>query len=118
MADNEQDNITDAISKALTEIFQTDVKIGATEILRGSSRSKLMRCRLTSASSAVPATVIVKQALSMRGEAYDLTRTQGPAWRLLNEWAGLQFLSQCFADSDLPVPRFLAGDRAAGIVMM
>jgi hypothetical protein len=60
----------------------------------------------------------MKQA-AIRGkdEVYNPSALRGPAPRLFNEWAGLQFLSEVCSEP-LPSPRFYGGSRDAGFIVM
>jgi tRNA A-37 threonylcarbamoyl transferase component Bud32 len=62
--------------------------------------------------------VIIKRAMAAGHDTYDPDASSpGPAWRLFNDWAGLQFLSQ-LADGPPPSPRFYAGDRTQGLIVV
>jgi hypothetical protein len=61
--------------------------------------------------------VVVKRALPQDDENYDPTSSRGPAVRLFNEWASLQFLNERFGE-DSPVPHFYGGDQGKGVVVM
>ena len=78
----------------------------------------MIRCLLVEAPDA-PTSVVVKQVLGDERAAYDPRNTDpdSPAWRLLNDWAGAEFLSQV-ADDASPGPRFYGGDRAAGFIVL
>jgi hypothetical protein len=87
--------------------------------LDGSDRSHVYRFRVIDGLPDAPASVIVKRAALGEGEIYDLDASMfpAPAWRLYNDWAGLQFLTHVAPDR-LLAPRFYAGDRLAGLVVM
>lgn len=63
--------------------------------LDGSDRSHVFRMSLLEGPLDAPASVIVKRAAVSNDERYDANATAfpAPAWRLFNDWAGLQFLS-------------------------
>ncbi|MCI0660105.1 MAG: aminoglycoside phosphotransferase family protein [Acidobacteria bacterium] len=61
--------------------------------------------------------VIVKKAVAVGHEVYNPELADGPAWRLFNEWAGLQFLTET-SDGASPTPRFYAGDRDQGLIAL
>ena len=58
----------------------------------GSGRANLFRCTVAAGPSGAPASVIVKRVNIEPGDAYDPAAATGPAARLFNEWASLQFL--------------------------
>src|SRR4051794_10641576 len=89
----------------MSQALQTEVRLQEVEPLGGSDRSHVIRCRVLTASDNAPGSVVVKQALARPDESYDPDSPDGPAVRFFNEWAGLQFLGECFGD-DSPVPRF------------
>ncbi len=105
--------------KLLSETWGDDIRLKDGRSLGGSDRSHVLRYDVVSAGSDAPRTVVVKHAIAQGGEKYDPEATAGAAVRLFNDWAGLQFLCECFGDApDIPVPRFIAGDRAAGLIAM
>ena len=59
----------------------------------GSGRANLFRCTVLDGPSGAPASVIAKRVNVEPGETYDPAASDGPATRLFNEWASLQFLS-------------------------
>jgi hypothetical protein len=86
-----------------------------------SPRFHVFRFPVVDADASAPATVIAKMASSSAGEPYDPERAEsGPAWRLLNDWAGLQFVGQIAAEAGVesPTPRLLAGDRETGLILI
>lgn len=64
-----------------------------------------------------PQTLIMKQARRRADQPYASDEAEGPASRLFDEWAGLQFLGEVGGDSPL-APRLYGGDRDAGILLM
>jgi hypothetical protein len=108
-----------AAEQLLSSTWGEEVKLEAGESLGGSNRSHVLRYKFAKAPSNAPETVVVKHAVASGGETYDPDATQGAAWRLFNDWAGLQFLTQCFgASEDMPTPRFIAGDRENGLIVL
>lgn len=95
------------------------VRLGQPARVTGASpRSAVWRLTVLDGPSDAPASVILKSALSDQEEPYDPEASGGgPAWRLFNEWAGLQFLERIFA-GDPPAPRLYGGDRARGFIVM
>jgi hypothetical protein len=107
----------DVVEKLLSERFGGNVRLGHGEALGGSNRSKVDRLIVLDAPQAAPKSVIVKQAVAVGREVYDPDMLGGPAWRLFNEWAGLQFLTETSGGAS-PSPRFYAGDRDRGLLVI
>jgi hypothetical protein len=103
--------------KVLSKAFSGEVRLSDGEDLGGSNRSKVYRFSLLEGPNDAPASVVVKQAVSLDGETYNPDSPNGPAWRLFNDWAGLQFLSEV-ADGISPGPQFYGGDRNAGLIVL
>lgn len=87
------------------------VRLGIPTMLQ--ERSNVFRFAVLDGPAHAPASVVVKRAR----EPYDpeASAFPAPAWMLFNNWAGLQLLDDvapCLA------PRFLGGDRAAGLVVL
>ena len=80
-----------AAEQILSEVFREKVQIGETKHI-GGNRSAVFRCTLLDGPDEAPTSVVAKQAMVQKGEIYDPDAHEGPAWRLFNEWAGLQFL--------------------------
>ena len=59
--------------------------------------------------------MVVKQAGSFGG-GYDPDSKEGPAYGLLNDWAGIAFLDEL--DDPGPWPRFYGGDRETGVIVL
>ena len=112
-------NSTAIAEKILAERFGGTVKLVAEKDgLGGSDRSNVFRCKISDAPSGAPESVIVKQAVARGDETYDIDSPEwGPAWRLFNDWAGLQFLSDV-SDGNSPAPNFYGGDRESGIIVI
>ena len=102
--------------KVLSEVFGEKVRIGTTKHI-GGNRSAVFRCTALDGSDEVPAGVVVKQAIPQKGEIYGPDSPEGPSWRLFNEWAGLQFVSEVCGSVRI-APRFYGGDTDAGIIVM
>ena len=102
----------------LSQHFQSTIKLAAEDEMRGSQRSHVFRCRVLHEQNALlPSSVVVKRALAQGDEIYDPNSVEGPAVRLFNEWAGLQFLSERFGEN-CPIPRFYGGNREHGVLVM
>ena len=117
MTDLSSTVVKDAAERVLSEAFGA-VQLDVGTPLDSSGRSNLFRFSLQTGSGNVPASVIVKRAVAMGDEAYDPDQSGGPASRLFNEWASLQFLGEV-APPDPPLaPRLYGGDRDLGILVM
>ncbi|RYX82823.1 aminoglycoside phosphotransferase family protein [bacterium] len=112
----QQDSI-EVAQRILSQHFYGAVTLEAGATLRGSNRSHVVRCRVLQGPPNCPDSVVVKRALSQQDETYDPNSNEGPAMRLFNEWASLQFLSECFGEQS-PIPRFYGGDKEAGVFVM
>jgi len=102
--------------QVLTNSLNGVVRLAVPESLDASPRSTVYRCAVLAAPRGAPASVIVKRP-GGEGETYDPNVADGPAARLFNEWAGLQFLDR-LAGERSPAARFYGGDRAAGLVVL
>src|SRR5262245_33281147 len=98
------------VEKLLAERFEGEARLGPAEDIRSSNRSRVCRVPILNGPQHAPRSVIVKQAVAMEGEVYDPELPGGPAERLFNEWAGLQFLTE-ISGVDSPAPRLYGGDR-------
>ena len=103
--------------RVLSKLWRCKIALGQGEGLGGSDRSNVYRFPVLTGPSERPENVVVKQAGERTNESYDLNGSEGPAWRLFNEWAGLQFLTE-LADTESSTPRFYGGDRTAGIIIL
>ncbi len=83
----------------------------------GSGRSHIVRCAVVDGPADAPSSVILKSAALEPGETYAPDAPSGPSLQLYNEWASLEFLTLLDLDPTLG-PRFLGGDRQAGLVVM
>src|SRR5262249_47815951 len=105
------------VEKLLSERFEGKVRLGAVEDVRSSGRSKVSRYPVIEGPQCAPQSVIVKRAVAVGREVYNPDLPDGPAWRLFNEWAGLQFLTETSGAAS-PTPRFYAGDRDHGLIAL
>ena len=94
---------------------QIQLAFGEKEGLSG--RTYVHRLNVVQGAPEVPQSLIMKQARAGEDQPYDPDAIGGPASRLFDEWAGLQFLNDVCTDP-LPAPRFYGGDRSAGIILM
>ncbi len=102
--------------RVLTGTFNGAVRLDNGEPLDASPRSTVYRYAAREGPRGTPASVIVKRA-GGEDETYDPDAADGPAPRLFNEWAGLQFLDHLGGEHS-PAARFYGGDRAAGLVVL
>jgi len=105
------------VEKLLSERFEGKVRLDAAEEIRSGGRSKVSRFPVLEGPQCAPQSVIVKQAVAVGREVYNPELPDGPAWRLFNEWAGLQFLTETSGGAS-PTPRFYAGDRDHGLLAL
>ena len=105
--------------RILSASFGRVVRLDSAPRLDGSDRSHVFRLSLLDGPSDAPTSVIVKRAAVGDDETYDPTAAAfpAPAWRLFNDWAGLQFLAQV-APADPLAPRLYGGDRNAGLIVL
>jgi phosphotransferase family enzyme len=82
-------------------------------------RGNVCRCRVVAGPPGTPPSVIVKRARIRPGRRYepDAAEYGDTAWLLCNDWAGLQFLTEVGGPLP-PAPRFYAGDREAGLIVL
>src|SRR5437660_6905813 len=86
-----------AAENVLSQHFGGMVQLEKADALDGTiTRSGVMRCGVLEAPGGAPETVILKRFFAAEGSVYDPAdgKHSSPAWRLFNEWAGLQFLNR------------------------
>ncbi len=107
------------VERTLSASFGSAVRLDTALQLDGSDRSHVFRLSLLEGPPDAPASVIVKRAAVGNDESYDPNAAAfpAPAWRLFNDWAGLQFLGHV-AGSDPLAPRLYGGDRNAGLIVL
>lgn len=105
--------------RVLSASLGSRVHLDSTPQLDSSDRSHVFRLCLLEGPPDAPASVIVKRAVVGDDENYDPSAAAflTPAWRLFNDWAGLQFLSDV-AGFDPIAPRLYGGDRDAGLIVL
>ena len=103
--------------KILSEVFGGEVRVEVKERLGSGSRSNVLRCRVRTSPEDAPMSVVVKQVLAHDDDVYDPDSLEGPAVRLFNDWAGVQFLSDVTDGTSL-TPRFYGGDSERGLVVI
>lgn len=106
-----------ATEKILSAVFGGGVQVEAKARLGGGIRSNVFRYRVRAAPAGAPGSVVVKQVISHDDDVYDPDSIEGPAVRLFNDWAGLQFLSDVTVGTAV-APRFYGGDRESGLVVV
>jgi hypothetical protein len=113
------DRTLEAAQRTLSERFGGPVSLSQESVLQGSDRSRVLRCRVVGGPTELPASLILKHVRGDAECAYDPEDAPpfSPAWRLVNDWAGAEFLSA--VSGDPPVcPRFYGGDRAEGFILL
>lgn len=103
--------------RVLSEAWGVTVELAREEGLGGSNRSHVYRYAVRSESPDVPESVIVKRAATVGSESYEPDAPHGPAWRLFNDWAGLQFLTELAGPSS-PAPKYYGGNRNVGLIVL
>ncbi|HMP39195.1 MAG TPA: phosphotransferase [Roseiflexaceae bacterium] len=105
-----------AAQTLLSATLTTPVRLSRAERLTDEDRRNVvLRCMVNDAPYGQPASVIIKQVVS---EQYHPDDTD--SWdvqRFFRDWAGAQFLTM-IAPQAAHGPRFYAGDRAQGFVML
>jgi hypothetical protein len=109
---SELERLIGVVATRLSERFERPVELAIEQVLSEPQRRNLvLRCALSGAEG--PRSVIVKQA---RGAYAPDDVSRWDTLRLFNEWAGAAFLSTLPGEAH--GPRFLAGDRALGCVVL
>ncbi len=103
--------------KILTKTLGNKVRLEVGEKEGLSGRTYVHRLKVVQGPPEVFQTLIMKQARVGENQPYAPDALEGPASRLFNEWAGLQFLSEV-CEAPLPAPSFYGGDRNAGLILM
>jgi hypothetical protein len=108
-----------AVESTFTERFGGPVQLSSEDVLGGSDRSRVLRCRISEGPEEAPASVIIKHVQGDANRPYDPddARPHSPAWRFFNDWTGAQFLSSVAGDRAV-CPRFYGGDRAKGFIIL
>ena len=78
----------------LSARFGGQVRLDDGSDLGGSARSFSCRYVVVDGPEGLPASVVAKKMRAGEDEEYDPEALDGPAVGLLNEWAGLEFLSE------------------------
>jgi hypothetical protein len=101
--DDQYMEMTRSAERALSKAWQYSVQLKHREVLDSSPRSHMSRVTVIRAPADAPSTLVLKRALERDG--------------LVNEWAGLQFLS-AVAGEGYVVPQFYTGDMDANLIVM
>lgn len=102
----------------LSQAFEQTIQLEMGDPSGLSERAYVHRLNVVQSASDIPETIILKQAAIRAGnDVYDPQASDGPASRLFNEWAGLQFLGEVCSDP-LPAPHFYGGNRDRGFIVM
>jgi hypothetical protein len=107
------------VEELLKEIWGNKVQLAPNAAdLKASGRTQVYRFSLLEKPVDAPQHVIVKAMPMTEGIAEASSTSPENAFRLLfNDWAGLQFLSEVAPHPAL-APRFYAGDKAHGLIVM
>lgn len=103
--------------RVLSDAWGAGVELAEEQNFGRDYRTRVYRYAVRSGSPDLPKSVIVKRAVAVHSESYEINAPNGPAWRLFNDWAGLQFLYE-LAGSESPAPRYYAGSRETGLIVM
>lgn len=93
--------------RLLTDLWGTTVRLHDGTRLHGSHRSQVYRWTVQTTSTHQPTSVIIKQPVPPHGTVE----------LLLNDWAGLQFLSQ-LPEAQSLAPQLYVGNRESGLVVL
>jgi len=110
------DSLKTAAESILAQYHESSVGIENPALLTDPRRrNRIWRCNLRSSAPSVPETAIIKQ---VNPDGYDPANPESNAtWRLFNDWAGAQFLSQV-ASKDPHAPAFYGGNLEQGFVIL
>ena len=80
-------------------------------------KKHIFRCWVADGPSSLPEVFLVKMARHTKRESYNPKSdcVESPAWKLFNEWATLQFLSE-IDNTQTISPKFIAGDVVQGLI--
>src|SRR5262245_10599584 len=109
--------IVNLAEKMLSRQFDQVVRLGLDRVF-SSFKSVVVRCRVERNSASLPEALIVKKAREDRiGYFPDSEAAQNAAHELFNDWAAARFLDGLGHDPPLS-PRFYAGDRENGLIVL
>ena len=80
-------------------------------------KNRIFRCWIADGPSSLPEVFLVKMARHTEREPYNPESdcVGSPAWKLFNEWAALQFLSEIDSVQTIS-PKFITGEAAHGLI--
>ena len=102
------------IEKSLSNSLKYEIRLAKCTKFK---KKRILRCWVADGPSFLPEVFLVKIARHTEREPYNPKSdcVGSPAWKLFNEWAALQFLSQIDSTRTL-VPQFITGDFAHGLI--
>ncbi len=102
------------IEKSLSSSLKYEIRLAKCTKFK---KKRILRCWVADGPSFLPEVFLVKMARHTNSEPYNPNQDSvgSPAWKLFNEWAALQFLSQIDSTRTL-APQFIAGDVAHGLI--
>ena len=102
------------IEKSLSSSLKSEIRLAKCTKFK---KKRILRCWVADGPSFLPEVFLVKIARHTKREPYNPKSdcVGSPAWKLFNEWAALQFLSQIDSTRTL-APQFIAGDVAHGLI--
>ncbi len=108
------DVLLSLIEKSLSSSLKSEIRLAKCTKFK---KKRIFRCWVADGPSSLPEVFLVKMARHTEREPYNPKSdcVGSPAWKLFNEWAALQFLSQIDSTRTL-APQFIAGDVFHGLI--
>lgn len=103
--------------RLLAQAFAGPLRIQDATRIVGGSRAEVYRLYLDTPLPDGATSAILKVVRNTAERPYEPERGTFPAWTLFNEWASLHCLGEVKSVQDV-APRFYAGDRAMGMLLM
>ena len=102
------------IEKSLSSAFKYEIRLAKCTKFK---KKRIFRCWVDDGPSSLPEVFLVKMARHTEREPYNpkLDCVGSPVWKLFNEWAALQFLSEIDRTQTIS-PKFITGDAAQGLI--
>lgn len=102
------------IEKSLSSSLKYEIRLAKCTKFK---KKRIFRCWVADGPSSLPEVFLVKMARHTKREPYNPNQdsVESPAWKLFNEWAALQFLSQIDSNQTI-CPKFIAGDVFHGLI--
>ena len=102
------------IEKSLSRTLKYEIRLAKCTKFK---KKRILRCWVADGPSFLPEVFLVKMARHTAHEPYNPKSdcVGSSAWKLFNEWAALQFLSQIDSTRTL-APQFIAGDVVHGLI--